>query len=121
MVKGGFLRDLNRNKLLGNVAFVLHRITGLALVLYLFMHLYTLWALREGSEAFNKSMKAYSGTIGHIIEYLLLVCVLVHMVNGLRLLAVELLGASRRQKQLLWWGLFLVLLISAIAIRFFFF
>lgn len=120
MIKGGFIRDLKLNLLFGNIAFILQRITGLALVAYLFMHIWTLSAVRSSPRAFSESMSAFDSTFGHFIEWMLLLCVAVHMFNGIRVCAVDFCGATRRQRFLLFLAAFALVVTAVVAVPVFF-
>ncbi len=46
--------NLNYKKDSGSWAWILHRITGIALIAYLFMHIFSLSPLSQGRQAFNE-------------------------------------------------------------------
>jgi len=72
-------------------AWVLHRLTGLALVAFLLVHLYTLSSVQGGEAAFDRAMKALQQPLPKIGESLLLWAVLFHGLNGLRLILINVL------------------------------
>ena len=72
-------------------AWVLHRLTGLALVAFLLMHLYTLGSVQGGEAAFDQAMKALQRPLPKIGELLLLWAILFHGLNGLRLILLNVL------------------------------
>lgn len=94
----------------GMLAFVLHRITGLALVLYIFGHLWSISHSLAGNAYFNKMMGLYNTHIGHVVEWFLLLAVLWHLFNGLRITATDFLRFTHQQKRLVIW----VFVVSAI-------
>ncbi len=83
-------------------AFMLHRLTGLALVFYLLLHLGMLNLLRAGPDAWNRFMQVARTPSFLILDTVLLWGILFHALNGLRL---ALLGAGRglRHERLLFW------------------
>lgn len=83
------------------VSFTLHRITGVALVLFLFIHIWTLGAAFQGPEAFNVAVSKFDNPVGHFMEYSLLLAVILHLVNGLRLTLIELFDLTAVQGRLL--------------------
>ena len=115
----GTIRDLFLNFNPSMISFVLMRLTGLALVLYLFLHIWSLSAVLKGRESFDAVMEKYDTPLFHLAEYLLLLTVLVHMVNGLRIVAADFLALTRKQQVMIWYGMGLVLLVAAIGIWFF--
>ena len=90
-------------------AFLLMRITGVALAVFLFLHIWTVGQVQRGMGEFNGAMAAYNKPLGWAMEYLLLMAVLYHMMNGLRLMAADFLNMTERQSELLWLaGMFVI-------------
>jgi len=106
------LKELALNFNWGMVAFVLHRITGIALTVYIFLHIWTLSAVTEGAEAFNHSLGKYENLMGHIFEYLLLLAVAYHLFNGIRVTVVDFLRFTRQQKRLLAWVIVFTVIVA---------
>lgn len=86
----------------GSIAWLLHRLSGLGLVVYLALHIWTLHTLTEGKEAFEAHVQVFKLPIMGISILGLWAAILFHALNGLRLMLVDFLGLSRRQKPLLW-------------------
>ena len=70
-------------------AWVLHRITGVALVAFLLAHLYTLSSVRGGEAAFDRAMQMLQGPLPKTGELLLLWAIVFHGLNGLRLILIN--------------------------------
>ncbi len=119
MEKISSLTEIKLNFNWGMIAFVLHRITGIALTIYLFLHIYTLSAVREGAVAFNHSLDKWDNLVGHIFEYLLLLAVAFHLFNGLRVTFVDFLRFTRQQKRLLAWAIVLTVIVAVISLTIF--
>jgi len=85
----------------GMLAWLFHRITGVGLVLYLILHVWGLKAL-SNREAFNALISGYHAPIFKLGEFFLLVAVTYHAVNGLRIVLIDFLGWSPKQKRLFW-------------------
>ncbi len=85
----------------GMFAWLMHRLTGIGLVLYLILHVWGLKSL-SNKEAFNALISGYHAPIFKFGEFLLLVAVTYHAVNGLRIVLIDFLGWSPRQKRLFW-------------------
>jgi succinate dehydrogenase / fumarate reductase cytochrome b subunit len=85
----------------GMFAWMLHRITGLALVGFLVLHV---WGLKSISnpEAYNAYITSYHSPIFKVGEFLLLGAVCWHALNGLRVVLIDFLGWSPNQKKLFW-------------------
>ena len=79
-------------------AFVLHRVSGLALAVFVPFHLYTLALAVEDAARFDAFMKWTEDSAVKIGETLLVVLLAGHLVGGLRLLALEFLAWRDWQK-----------------------
>jgi succinate dehydrogenase / fumarate reductase cytochrome b subunit len=71
-------------------AYILHRLSGLAILLYLMMHIYVTSLRVNGREAWEDIMGKVGAPVFHIGEYLLFIAVAYHALNGLRLIFQEL-------------------------------
>ena len=109
------ITELKLNFNWGMIAFVLHRITGIALSLYLFLHIWTLSAVQEGEAAFNHSIDKWDNAVGHIFEYLLLLAVTWHLLNGIRVTFVDFLRFTRQQKRMLAWAIVLTVIVAIVS------
>ena len=69
----------------GEWAWILHRLGGLALIFYLFLHIFVTNRLAAGPEAFNATMKALSTPLFKFLEWGLWGVILFHAFNGIRL------------------------------------
>ena len=85
----------------GMFAWILHRLSGLALVGYLVVHIWGLKALSD-RDAFNELIAGYHAPIFKIGEILLLGAVAYHALNGLRIVLIDFLGWSPNQAKLFW-------------------
>jgi succinate dehydrogenase / fumarate reductase cytochrome b subunit len=126
---GGFLADLRLNLNPGHLSYYAMRVTGIALALYLFAHIYSLHFVTnmaktnnpwDGINAWNKMVGAYDSPVGHVIEYLLLLAVVFHMFNGLRLVLIDWLELSKKANRMLYWTVLGVVAVCAVAAPVFF-
>ena len=104
-----------RGRTLGHVAFVGNRITGLGLVLYLYLHLAVLSLLLRGGEAWNDFMELATTTVFLLLDVLLLFGLLYHGLNGLRVTLVGTGYVPNRQKALWWAGAVVGTLVLALS------
>jgi fumarate reductase subunit D len=82
------------------IAFLLHRISGLGLAVFLPFHFYLLGLALEQSETMDGLLRWSDYPVVKIAEFGLVFLLAVHMFGGLRLLALEFLPWSNRQKTL---------------------
>lgn len=82
-------------------AFILHRLTGIGLITYLFLHIYALTSLTKGRAAFNAEMMTFSSLPFKFLEWALGILVMFHAFNGIRIVIVDFGAGARKQKRLL--------------------
>lgn len=82
-------------------AWMLHRVTGLALVLYLVLHVWHLKSL-SSPEAFNSMIAYYHSPLVKLLEFFLLGAAVFHGLNGLRITLIDFLGWSPHRHKLYW-------------------
>lgn len=82
-------------------AWMAHRLSGVALVGYLVVHIWGLKSLTD-PDAFNALIADYHAWYFKVGEILLLAAVVYHAMNGLRIVLIDFLGWSPNQKRLFW-------------------
>ncbi|MFH1863065.1 MAG: succinate dehydrogenase, cytochrome b556 subunit [bacterium] len=87
----------------GMWAFVLHRITGLALSLYLIMHLYVVSSLHK-PENFDRVMAFLNQPLFKLLEIGLLFAVVYHALNGVRVFLIDFCKMTKLHARI-WWVL----------------
>jgi succinate dehydrogenase / fumarate reductase, cytochrome b subunit len=92
--------ELRYRWFVGSFAWMLHRLSGLALVLYLVLHMYSIHFLAKDAAAFDALMRAYASPLFKIGEVLLWGAFVYHATNGLRIVWMDLFGGSRYHKKL---------------------
>lgn len=70
-------------------AYILHRISGFALIFYLSLHVFVTGERAKGSEAWEAIMGFLRTPVFHFLEYLLLIAFIYHAINGFRLIFLE--------------------------------
>ena len=103
--------NLDYKKDSGSWAWILHRITGIALVGYLFLHIYSVSSLSQGRAAFNRFMEHYTGTFFMFLEWLLFAFVLFHSLNGVRIVLVDWADGAKYHKSLYHYSLVIGILL----------
>jgi succinate dehydrogenase / fumarate reductase cytochrome b subunit len=74
-----------RNRKLGMWAYALNRITGIGLVIYLYMHLFVLSQLLRGPTAWDSFVALARSPYFLALDVILLAGILIHGLNGLRI------------------------------------
>ena len=73
----------------GQYSWILHRITGVAVILFLFMHVIDTALIGWGPEAYDRVVSAYANPFIHLMELGLVIAVLYHSLNGLRITIID--------------------------------
>ena len=92
---------LNYKRHTGSWGWILHRITGLGLTLYILVHIIALTGLLKGEAAFNEEMALFRTPLFLIVEWLLGVLVIFHSLNGIRIVLIDLGNGAKYHKQIL--------------------
>jgi succinate dehydrogenase / fumarate reductase, cytochrome b subunit len=88
----------------GGRALALHRVTGLVIVAYLYLHLGVLSMLLIGHPAWNSFLSVVTAKSFLALEVVLIAAVLFHGLNGIRVAFVGSGIAVTRERALFWGG-----------------
>jgi fumarate reductase subunit D len=80
-------------------AFAVHRVSGLGLVLFLPVHFLALGLAIEGEATLDGFLAWTANPVAKLAETALVMLLAVHLAGGLRLLAIEFVGWTDRQRQ----------------------
>lgn len=104
-----------RNRSLGSFAYILNRVTALALTFYLILHLIALGQLAQGAEAYDGFIALVKSPLFKIGELLVIAAGIIHGLNGIRIALTSFGIGVRRQR-----AMFLSLMaLSIVLIAFF--
>lgn len=95
----------------GQWAFILHRLSGVALALYLLLHVFDISLVMYGPAAFNRFLAFYHQWPFRIGLILVIAGVVYHAFNGLRIILMDFTSWGTRYQRLMWYG---VLAVTAI-------
>jgi succinate dehydrogenase / fumarate reductase cytochrome b subunit len=95
-------RDVYLGRGLGAWAFWLHRLSGLLIVFYLLLHILVISTAITGTGSFNGAMTFLKSPIFVLLEMALVATVLVHGMNGVRIVLFDLGYGIKQQKQIFW-------------------
>jgi len=87
----------------GSFAWLIHRVTGISLTLYIFLHLYVLSHLKDPLK-YASLIEAMKNPLVKLSEAGLLGLVIGHAFNGFRLTLIDLGVSTVLQKKLFWGG-----------------
>ena len=101
-------------KTTGFISFLLRRVSGVALVLYLFTHIWVIGSANGGPEVFNARLNAVQTPIFKLFEIALLAAVVYHALDGIRLLIVHYFDVTEYRKSM-FYAVFVVAVILVVA------
>ncbi len=104
---------LGYHKFSGSWAWIIHRLTGIGLITYIIIHIYTLSSLQKGKEAFDTEMRLFTSPFFLFLEWALGAFVLYHALNGIRIVLIDLGSRSKYHKALYYatWTVGIILLV----------
>src|SRR5207245_4955101 len=73
----------------GQWSWIAHRVTGVAIILFLFAHIVDTALVGWGPHAYNRVVSVYKNTIVGLLELGLVAAVIYHALNGLRIMAID--------------------------------
>ncbi len=73
----------------GQYSWLLHRITGVAIILFLFAHVIDTAVVGWGPEAYNRVVSVYENPIVRLLELGLVAAVLYHSFNGIKIMLLD--------------------------------
>ncbi|AUH69570.1 MULTISPECIES: succinate dehydrogenase, cytochrome b556 subunit [Gordonia] len=87
----------------GMWSWVLHRITGVSIFFFLFVHVLDTAVIRVNENTYTEIIDTYKTPIIGLMEIGLVFCVLYHALNGLRVILVDFWSkGAKYQRQMLW-------------------
>jgi succinate dehydrogenase / fumarate reductase cytochrome b subunit len=100
----------------GYWAWLLHRVSGVAIILFLFLHVLDTSLIGFGPEAYESFVFLYRIPVFRVLEVALAGAVLYHGINGIRIIIIDFVDKSTRIQRQLWymvWASFVVLFLPA--------
>jgi succinate dehydrogenase / fumarate reductase cytochrome b subunit len=100
----------------GYWAWLLHRVSGVAIILFLFLHVLDTCLVGFGPNAYETFVSIYRVPVFRVLEVALSGAVLYHGINGLRIILIDFVETATRIQHQLWyavWATFLVLFLPS--------
>jgi len=86
----------------GQWAWMLHRVTGLGVVLFLLLHIFDIFLMAAGKETFEKFLDLYTAAPFRVAEAGLIFAVIYHALNGTRVIVVDFWPQAGRYQKTFW-------------------
>ncbi|MEV6561978.1 MULTISPECIES: succinate dehydrogenase, cytochrome b556 subunit [unclassified Nocardia] len=107
----------------GMWSWALHRITGVTIFFFLFVHVLDTALVRVSPDTYNRAIETYKSPIVALMEMGLVVCVLFHALNGVRVILVDFWAKGPKYQRLMLWiilAIWFLLAVPAIGRQFFY-
>ncbi|MCA9927219.1 MAG: succinate dehydrogenase, cytochrome b556 subunit [Anaerolineales bacterium] len=101
-------------KTTGFISFIFRRISGVALVIYLFMHMFVIGSVNAGPEVFDARLALVQTPFFKLMEVLLLAAVIYHGFDGIRILIVDFFHITEYRKSM-FYAMFVLFVLVTIA------
>jgi succinate dehydrogenase / fumarate reductase cytochrome b subunit len=98
----------------GQWAWLLHRVTGLGVVLFLLLHIFDIFLMAAGKEAFEAFLDLYTAAPFRLLEGGLIFAVIYHALNGARVIIIDFWPQFGRHQRLLWRVMLVLAILLAI-------
>src|SRR4030067_853090 len=90
----GTAEEVRLNPNIGTFSWFLHRISGVLLLIYLFIHLWVLGSAQSGTAAFDARLRMVQSPLFHFLEIGLVFVIFYHMINGLSITVMDFFNLS---------------------------
>jgi succinate dehydrogenase / fumarate reductase, cytochrome b subunit len=100
----------------GQWSWLFHRITGVAIILFLFAHIVDTAVVGWGPEAYNRVTDVYHNWVVKLLELGLVAAVLYHAINGVKIMLFDFWPLSTRHMKALSLGSTAMFLLSMLPI-----
>ncbi|RMI31751.1 succinate dehydrogenase, cytochrome b556 subunit [Nocardia stercoris] len=87
----------------GMWSWALHRITGVTIFFFLFVHVLDTAMVRVGANSYDRTVAEYKNPLVALMEMGLVVAVLFHALNGIRVILVDFWSKGPKYQRLMLW------------------
>ncbi len=98
----------------GQIAYILHRVSGVAIVLFLFAHIVENFMLLMGPAAYNTTIAFYHTWYFRLGEFALIMAVVYHGLNGIRIIAIDFWQQSTHYHKQMWYAVMVLSVLIAL-------
>ena len=103
----------------GMWSWVAHRVTGVLIFFFLFVHVLDTALVRVSPADYDKVVATYKNPVVNLLEYGLVAAILFHALNGLRVVLVDFWAKGPKYQRQMFWGVVVgfVVLFAPFAVR----
>ncbi len=100
----------------GQYSWLMHRITGVAIILFLFAHVVDTAVIGWGPHAYERVVAVYENPIIRVLEYGLVAAVLYHAINGTKIMLIDFFPSLAKNIREIGFATFVIFLASMIPV-----
>ena len=98
----------------GMVAWAFHRISGVAILLFVVLHVIDIFLVGANSQLYDEVLVFYASVPGRILEVLLGAALLYHALNGLRIIIIDLWPSMTAYHRQIWWASWVIFVVVGV-------
>lgn len=103
----------------GMIAWAFHRISGLAIWVFIVLHIFDIWLSGANPELYDELLFLYASPVGRVGETLLGAALLYHALNGLRIVIMDFWPAMTRWHRQLWYASWVAFVVIGLPVAWF--
>ena len=100
-------------------AWMLHRVTGIGVLLFLIVHIVDISLLGFGPTVYNEGIALFGTTVVRIVSLALIGALLYHAFNGIRIMLVDFVPWCARYQRSMFWAVMALTILGFIPIAYF--
>ena len=93
----------------GMLAWAFHRISGVALFLFILLHVLDIWLAGANPDLYNEVLQLYASPGGRLGETLLGAALLYHALNGLRIIVMDFWPSTTVYHRQMWYASWVII------------
>jgi len=103
----------------GQWSWLLHRVTGLGVLLFLLVHIVDITLIGFGLRVYNESLQVFGNPIVRLISLALIASVLYHAYNGVRIIIIDFWSAGYKFQRQMFYGVLALTILSFVPMAYF--
>jgi succinate dehydrogenase cytochrome b subunit len=102
----------------GMLAWAFHRIAGVAIWLFILLHVLDIWLANVNPPLYNDLLSIYASPGGRVVETLLGAALLYHALNGLRIVVMDFWPPLTRFHKQMWAAVWVVFVVVGLPVTY---
>lgn len=100
-------------------SWLLHRITGLGILLFLLIHIVDISLLNFGPDVYNEGIALFGTPIVRLLSLALIAAVFYHAFNGTRVMLIDFNPWAARYQRVMFWAVLVLTVVCFIPLAYF--